>query len=285
LKYDAKAWTVVRFRMKAPANMTNSVHHHERVERRVSELKKTVPKGFSVVAEPPFAVIGDESPERVSRRASGTVRWAVEHLKKSYFERDPDAIYDIWLFRDSQSYYSHAEAMWGERPDTPYGYASSKHGVLVMNISTGGGTLVHEIVHPFIAANFPACPSWFNEGLASLYEQSAERDGQIVGLTNWRLEGLQNAIERGSLPTFKTLTSTTTGQFYDQDPGSNYAQARYLLYYLQEKGLLRTYYRAFVANQKTDPTGYKTLQTVLGATDMAAFQRDWQDWVMTLSFP
>ena len=24
-----------------------------------------------------------------------------------------------------------------------------------MNISTGGGTLVHEIVHPFIEANFP----------------------------------------------------------------------------------------------------------------------------------
>ena len=34
-----------------------------------------------------------------------------------------------------------------------------------MNISTGGGTLVHEIVHPFIEANFPACPPWLNEGL------------------------------------------------------------------------------------------------------------------------
>ena len=42
-----------------------------------------------------------------------------------------------------------------------------------MNIATGGGTLVHEIVHPFMAANFEQCPSWFNEGLGSLYEQSA----------------------------------------------------------------------------------------------------------------
>jgi len=28
--------------------------------------------------------------------------------------------------------------------------------------------LVHEIVHPFMRANFPECPAWFNEGLASL---------------------------------------------------------------------------------------------------------------------
>jgi len=37
----------------------------------------------------------------------------------------------------------------------------------------------------------------FNEGLASLYEQSAERDGRIIGQTNWRLRGLQSAIRKG----------------------------------------------------------------------------------------
>ena len=26
--------------------------------------------------------------------------------------------------------------------------------------TTGGGTLVHEIVHPFLRANFPECPAW-----------------------------------------------------------------------------------------------------------------------------
>ena len=41
--------------------------------------------------------------------------------------------------------------------------------VVVLGTSTGGGTLVHEIVHPFMRANFPNCPSWFDEGLASLY--------------------------------------------------------------------------------------------------------------------
>ena len=61
--------------------------------------------------------------------------------------------------------------------------------------SPGGGTLVHEIVHPFMRANFPACPAWFNEGLASLYEQSAEKDGHIRGLINWRYTALEKAVK------------------------------------------------------------------------------------------
>ena len=83
-----------------------------------------------------------------------------------------------------------------------------------MNIATGGGTLVHEIVHPFVAANFPQCPSWFNEGLASLYEQSGEEAGHIHGYTNWRLAGLQKAIRGKRLGTFRRLCDTTTSQFY-----------------------------------------------------------------------
>ena len=113
-------------------------------------------------------------------------------------------------------------------------------------------------------ANFPECPDWFNEGLASLYEQSEDRGGHIHGRTNWRLAGLQQAIKAKSLSSFKDLCATTTSQFYNQDKGNNYAQARYLCYYLQEKGLLVKFYREFAANHKADPTGYKTLQRVLG---------------------
>ena len=40
-----------------------------------------------------------------------------------------------------------------------------------MNIGPGPGTLSHELVHPYMEANFPNVPAWFNEGLASLYEQ------------------------------------------------------------------------------------------------------------------
>src|SRR4030095_2165746 len=157
----------------------------------------------------------------------------------------------------------HARLLFGDTPTTPYGYYSSTHKALIMNIATGGGTLVHEIVHPFMEANFAGCPPWLNEGLGSLYEQCGDVDGHIHGFTNWRLPGLQNSIKAGTVPTFKKLLSMDISAFYDDDRGTNYAQARYLCYYLQQKGLLTRFYREFHAHQKDDPTGYKTLKRVL----------------------
>lgn len=255
----------------------------------LAQLQPRVPTGFTVIVQPPFVVLGDEAPERVRRRAIDTVQWAVDRIRQDFFPNDPAEIIDIWLFRDRESYTNFAWRLFGDRPDTPFGYYSSVHQALIMNISTGGGTLVHEIVHPFMRANFPRCPSWFNEGLASLYEQASERNGHICGLVNWRLPGLQEAIRAGKLMTFQQLTATTDDEFYCRDSGGHYsehyAQARYLCYYLQEKGLLARYYKQFQAGAQHDPTGYETLQRVLAEKDMDGFQKKWQQFVLGLQAP
>ena len=187
------------------------------------------------------------------------------------------------MFKDEDSYNKHTRLIFNDTPSTPYGYYSRSHKALIMNISTGGGTLVHEIVHPFIEANFPSCPAWLNEGLGSLYEQCGEKDGHIYGYVNWRLPGLQRAIKAGQVGSFKNLLAMKLNAFYGDDRGVNYAQARYLCYYLQEKGLLLKFYKQFHANQKSDPTGYESLKSVLGETDMYGFQRKWEKYVMGLS--
>jgi len=256
-----------------------------RFEKRASELtSKLKGREFTVVAEPPFVVIGDDDPRVVKQWAEGVVRGTVKRLKRAYFSLDPSNVLEIWLFRDENSYRKHAKEFFNDEPSTPYGYYSPSDKALVMNIATGGGTLVHEIVHPFIEANFPGCPAWFNEGLGSLYEQSGTVDGQIYGYTNWRLRGLQDGLRKKVVPTVKEMTSMSDREFYREATGTNYAQARYLLYYLQEKKLLITYYKSFTANSKTDPTGYKTLQRVLGERNMRAFQRKWEAFVMRLVY-
>jgi len=239
-------------------------------------------KGFTILIETPFVVIGDEPEAVVKRRSEDTVKWAVDKLKQDYFTKDPVDILEIWLFKDDASYRKHAKEFFNDDPDTPYGYYSPQNKALIMNIATGGGTLVHEIVHPFMEANFPATPAWFNEGLGSLYEQSGEEDGHIHGYTNWRLPGLQRGITMRTVPTFKALMSTTRNEFYGDRTGNNYAQARYLCYYLQQKRLLTKFYKEFWTNQKTDPSGYSTLQKVLGRRDMNVFQRDWEAFVLGL---
>jgi len=252
--------------------------------QHLEKLKKKVPKGFTIVIQEPFAVIGNESPAMVRHRAEHTVKWATKRLKQVYFPKDPGDIIDIWLFKDKHSYLEYTWKIFRDKPDTPFGYSSSRHKALIMNIATGGGTLVHEMVHPFVAVNFPGCPAWFNEGLASLYEQSMGKGDEIIGLTNWRLAGLQEAIRKNAVPSFKTLTSTTGCSFYREDPGTNYAQARYLCYYLQEKGLLKKFYHKFHANCKKDPTGFDTLKQVLGESDLDAFKKKWEHFVLQLKF-
>ncbi len=191
--------------------------------------------------------------------------------------------YEVWLFADDASYRAGAWSLFQDVPDTPYGYASEDDHALVMNIATGGGTLVHEMVHPFMSANFPDAPAWFNEGLASLYEQVGVEDGRIVGYVNWRLPGLQEAIVNGSLPDFSHFMAQDTPTFYASERGDNYAQARYLCLWLQERGLLRSFYQMFHANVASDPTGEASLRAVLRTEDLPAFQEQWQGWLVDLS--
>jgi len=264
---------------KSPAGFTDADY-----ARHIMNLKPTMPMGFTIVLQRPFVVIGDEQAGLVRYRAEHTVKWFVDRIEKLYFKKDPPKIYDIWLFKDDKSYRKHAEEIFGDRPDTPFGYCSDARGALVMNIATGGGTLCHEIVHAYIASNFPGCPAWFNEGLASLYEQCGTRGDTVVGLTNWRLEGLKKEIQADNLPSFETLLSTTSYQFYNMAKGNNYAQARYLCYYLQEKGLLVNFYNAFVRNAKDDPSGCETLKKILNESDMGDFKKRWEKWVLNLTF-
>lgn len=289
LPYRTDEWTVIRMRLSGnpsiPSGALGKGFSPAAYAQHIMALKSMLRPEYTVVIEPPFVVVGDESPERVRAHASGTVRWAVEHLKQDFFTKDPDRILTIWLFGGKPSYDDAVRRFFKNSPDTPYGFYSSDHHALVMNIATGGGTLVHEIVHPFVEANIPDCPAWINEGLGSLFEQSAERNGHIIGLTNWRLAGLQKAIGRGAVPSFHTLTHTTRHEFYSEDPGTNYSQSRYLLYYLQEHGLLLDFWKTYAKDRASDPSGYTSLTKVLGEKDLGDFKKRWEAEVLQLRFP
>lgn len=239
---------------------------------------------LAIVVEEPFVVAGDGSALEL-KRGMETVRWAAGLLERDFFTARPAAILDIFLFTNAASYEAGVRTLTGAAPTTPYGFYSRRHGGLFMNIATGGGTLVHEIVHPYVEADFPDAPPWLDEGLGSLFEQCEERAGHIAGRLNWRLAGLQRAIARDELPSFRELAELDAARFYDDDAGTNYAQARYLLYYLQERGVLRAFYRAARADRGNDPTGYAALVRALGERDMVAFQRRWERFVADLRAP
>lgn len=296
LRYGTERWSVVRIALDpqpgglAPRPARPPGPSLADLSQHVQALRPRLPPGFDLVVERPFVVIGNGGAAEVASVARGTVRFAVERLERDFFRTAPQRVLEVWLFADAPSYRAGVLHLTGEAPDTPYGFYSSRRGGLFMNIATGGGTLVHEIVHPYVEADLPHAPSWVNEGLGSLFEQSADRAGLIVGLPNWRLAGLQEAIREDRLPTFRALAHTSTDEFYEDASGTSYAQARYLMLWLQERGALIPFVHALRTSLVRDPTGWAALTTALrqGDTaeeDMAAFQERWEAWVMGLRFP
>lgn len=246
---------------------------------RAALEKRLQGQGFTVVTEGPFVVVGDESPTRVRSRATGFLRWTIDLLEKDWFDKQPEKIIEVWLFKNERTYRKGAKKFFGDDPETPFGYYSPDDRALVMNIGPGAGTLSHELVHPYMEANFPDVPAWFNEGVASLYEQPRERDGKLVGTTNWRLPNLQKQLRARTLPSLATMMSTSSDEFYGAEYDS-YAMARFLCQYLQDHGKLAEFYRAFVADEK-DRTGKSALEAVLGK-ELAEFEPAWRAWVLGL---
>lgn len=270
----------------AAALLSPALASAERVEpqrqrleaHRQSLAKRLEGQGFTVVIEPPFVVVGDESPAKVRARASGFLRWAVTLLEKDWFDKQPEKIIEVWLFKNERTYRRGAKRFFDDEPETPYGYYSPADRALVMNIGPGAGTLSHELVHPYMEANFPNVPAWFNEGVASLYEQPRERDGKLVGTTNWRLPGLQRQLRAAESPGLAALLATSTEDFYGADYDA-YAMARFLCQYLQDHGKLHTFYQRFVASE--DLTGQAALEEVLGMS-LAELEPRWRTWVLGL---
>jgi hypothetical protein len=209
------------------------------------------------------------------------VRWTRDLLLKDFFAKAPEHLEEVWVFKDAATYEKYSRSLFATEPETPYGFYLSDRRAMVMNIKPGYGTLTHELVHPFMHANWPEGPAWLNEGLGSLFEFPGERDGHFIGQLNWRLPGVQAAIANKTVPKISALVKTTETQFYDDDSGVHYAMARYLCYWLQERGLLVKFVARAQALKATDATGLTALTEVLGG-DPDSFQKDWEKFVMGL---
>ncbi len=252
------------------------------IEKKVQQVRATVGPDFRIAVEKPFVVVSDQSEEDFRYSREHTIGWAVRLLKRDFFDKEPRRPLVIYLFDGKDSYRKHAKKFFDDEPETPFGYYSDTDDALIMNIATGGGTLVHEIVHPFMEADFPKCPAWYNEGMGSLFEACHERSGHIEGVSNWRLPVLKKGIRSGHLVPLSKLLATTSDEFYADPGGMHYAEARHLLQYVQSRGKLREFHKQFKAHAATDPNGSQTLCRILDFKSIAELQADWLMWIENL---
>lgn len=240
---------------------------------------------FNYTISPPFVIAGNGSAAALARYRDGTIEQSARALHRQYFTARPDEPILILLF-ESEAPYRRLAREWFGDPDVPhFGFYRPHDRTLLMNVGTGTGTLVHELTHALMAADFPTVPDWFNEGLASLYEQSSfGGGGAITGLPNWRLPALQRAIRQKQLRSTEQMIDDR--QFREAERVVlNYAHARYVMLYLQERQLLGDFYRRFRDGVANDARGLETFRQIIAPSTLDAFDVEWRRWVLGLKFP
>lgn len=246
-------------------------------------LRKRLDRTFLIRVDPPFVTAGNMKARRLADCTQGSVLAPARAMWASYFEKKPDKVITVLLFVGPEPYKKWAKKLFNDTDVPYYGYYTPASRTLVMNINTGGGTLVHELTHALIVYDFPSLPTWFNEGLASLHEQCTVGRKRITGLTNWRLPALQKAIAKKTLRPLRDLV--TRRDFYGRLRGMNYAQGRYFVMYMQQRGVLARFYSQFRSAHKTGRPvdDVKAIERLFGKK-LPSIEKAFIAWVKTLKY-
>ncbi len=252
-------------------------------DTRLNELKKSAGEEFIFVKDSYFLIVSNLSEAETNKIIDNTINKAVGCFYNDYFETKPTDVTVIFLFKDDASYRYWAKKLYDDTDLSRFGYYKPGSKTMLMNISTGTGTLVHEMTHALVRYDFVNIPAWFNEGLGSLYERCSLQDNVILGYVNWRLPRLREALADGSYTSLENLMKTTDDEFYGDKSDLNYAEARYLCMYMQEKGLLRKFYKSFKNGYDNDRSGIATIEKIFGK-DLNSIDKEYVLWARTLKY-
>ncbi len=149
--------------------------------------------------------------------------------------------------------------------------------------------IMHEFTHALHFADMSARrqthPIWLVEGLATLFETASRDGGNVVPAHSQRLGILQQAIRaRRNIP-WTQVMGMNHPQFM-QNAIIAYAQSRYMLFYMLEKGLLKKFYDAYTDKESyaDDKSALRTIEVVFGKP-IAEVERDWRQWVLAQKVP
>lgn len=246
----------------------------------LADRRQDFPDRWEKIEAHPFLVTGNLSQTRLQAVVNDILLPTSRALSIGYFDRHPSEPIVIVLLGDDETY-RQLVTDWGHHRHAEYaGLYSREDRRIVLNLSTGDGTLAHELTHALAHADFPEMPEWFDEGLASLHEECQFSDDglRLIGLANWRDQQLREAYETEAVPSFAELVQQPFGS--KSNIAVRYALARNVCLYLQQRQLLGEYYRKCRARITDDPTGGWTLLEVSGCQDVAEFDRRIRTWFL-----
>jgi hypothetical protein len=250
---------------------------------RATELAHSLCEDCQIIVRAPYIVGGNLTEMQLVRHYRETIVPTARALSTMFFDTTPDRPVVILLFSDAKSYRAHAQQLDGRQQANFHGYYVKKNRRVILNLATGNGTLAHELTHMLAHFDFPAMPEWFDEGLASLFEQSefSADELRLQGISNWRLPHITSVIREDRLPRLEAFVSAR--RVRPDQQAIDYAYARYFCLYLQRRRLLEPFYRKFRRTVETDPNGLQTLRNLLQVDSLAEVEQDFRNWVLDLS--
>lgn len=248
-------------------------------QRAAEHYRTLLPRDWNYVVRPPYLLGGDLPASDLEDVYRHTLAPTARALGVEYFDRSPTEPIAILLLSSDDSYRRCTEFLGhGDRDEYAGIYVRAERR-LVLNYSTGAGTVAHELTHALAHVDFPEMPQWFDEGLASLHEECQFSDDglRLIGSPNWRGNLLRQASDAHRLPSLEEFVTKRFGA--SANAPLDYAQARYLCLFLQERRLLGPFYRKCRANVAVDPTGGWSLAAVLGHDDIDAVDAEFRAWL------
>lgn len=254
--------------------------------RRIENAKKELgPKITTAVVSDVFVVICPKGWQgKACDDSISLMRSSMAGYMNGRFGKKPKEAISVYLFGDRVGYESFCTQKYSAPCIAHFGFYTPGERYMVMNAGLGLGTLTHEIVHPLVEADFPNAPTWLNEGVASVFEQpQLPRPGEIHGGKNWRHPYLKRTMlsadkDKARLDKLFGMPDAT---FRGEWEGLNYATARYVCQWLDERGKLWPFFQKWRDDFANDPTGEKSFTAVTGMT-LSEANAAWTKWTLAL---
>jgi hypothetical protein len=241
----------------------------------------------AIAVESDLFVVVSQRPGPAFTASATLTHDALQALFNDRLSTRPDRPVTIYVFPAQAQYEAYCARRFKGTPTASQctealGFYHHETRELFANLGPGLPTLSHELVHPLVESDFPRAPLWLNEGLGALFEKPVfPRPGEIHGEKNWRLPELRAAMaskSRREATRLEALFRMSDPGFHEGDENLHYAVARYACQWLDERGKLWAFYRAWRDSVGDDPTGEMAFERVMGETTVGA-EGEWEAWV------
>ena len=287
LKQDADGYNYSEKQKKTvrpKLDLLEELYDNMDYDRVINKYADKVPASMSISRFKYYVVFSELDENTTYNLIDKDIRHTVDAMSSNYVSVLPDSVTPVFLFKEYDSYKDFAVQTFGldEKDLSPFGFYKISKNIIVIRYVSWKGSTAHEITHSLIQYDFPDIPSWFNEGLAALHEKYVYENGQMKGDFNWRIVALRRAFKENNYTYLKELMQTNDDKFYNTRTSFYYAQARFLLMYIQSKGLLDDYYKLFRSTYDEDESGITQLEKTLNKP-LADIDKEFVEYVKSFT--